>query len=51
MRENIALFDKGPLASEMSAAVTEAVPDMPESILFHSNWSKRMPDAKLLRKT
>jgi len=51
MRENIALFDKGPLASEMSAAVTEAVPDLPESILFPSNWSKRMPDAKLRRKT
>lgn len=47
MGENIALFNKGPLARDLSAAVTEAVPDLPESILFPGKWSKRTPDAKV----
>lgn len=51
MRENIALFNKGPLPEDLFAAVTEAVPDLPESILFPGKWSKRMPDANPRRKS
>lgn len=46
MRENIELIDKGPLPADLHAAVTEAVPDLPENILFPGKWTKRMPDAK-----
>lgn len=46
MRENIALFGKGPLEADLQSAITDAVPDLSEKILFPGNWSKRMADAK-----
>jgi aryl-alcohol dehydrogenase-like predicted oxidoreductase len=51
MRENVALFNKGPLPEDLFGAVADAVPDLPESILFPAKWSKRMPDAKPRRNT
>lgn len=47
MGVNIKLFEKGPLDPGLFRAVSEAVPDLPESILFPGNWSKRVPDAEL----
>jgi aryl-alcohol dehydrogenase-like predicted oxidoreductase len=47
MRENIALFNKGPLDSDLQVAIEQAVPDLPEKILFPGNWSKRMADANV----
>jgi len=44
MRENTALFSKGPLPGDLRANVEHAVPDLPEAILFPRNWSKRMAD-------
>lgn len=35
-----------PLSRELAEAVSEAVPDLPETILFPRRWSKRIPDAK-----
>jgi len=42
MRENAALFSKGPLVPDLHAAVTQAVPDLPERILAPTNWPKRV---------
>lgn len=50
MRENIELFGRGPLPPDLFKAIDEVVPDLPESILFPGNWSKRMPDAAPRRK-
>lgn len=41
MRENAALFSKGPLTPDLQLAVTQAVPDLPGSILAPTNWPKR----------
>ncbi len=38
MRENIALFDKGPLPDDLQEAVRKAVPPLPESLLNPANW-------------
>ncbi len=46
VRENVRLVSKGPLDPALAKAVSEAVPELPETILFPRNWSKRMPDAK-----
>ena len=46
VRENARLASKGPLDPELGAAVSAAVPDLPETILFPRLWSKRMPDAR-----
>jgi hypothetical protein len=46
IRENARLVSKGPLDPALTRAVSEAVPDLPESILFPRRWSKRMPDAR-----
>ncbi|MCE5322208.1 aldo/keto reductase [bacterium] len=46
MHENISLFAKGPLDDDLQLAVTQAVPDLSDKILFPGNWSKRMADAK-----
>jgi aryl-alcohol dehydrogenase-like predicted oxidoreductase len=45
MRENLALFTRGPLPADLQQAIGSAVPDLPEQILVPRNWSKRMPDA------
>jgi aryl-alcohol dehydrogenase-like predicted oxidoreductase len=50
MRENVRLFDRGPLPEDLSVAVDGSVPDLPERILFPAKWSKRMPDANPQRK-
>jgi aryl-alcohol dehydrogenase-like predicted oxidoreductase len=42
MRENVAVFGAGPLPADLRARVEQAVPDLPESILFPGNWSKKM---------
>ena len=46
IRQNVRLVEKGPLDADLTRAVSEAVPDLPESILFPRRWSKRMPDAR-----
>ncbi len=46
MRENLELFARGPLDSDLFDAVSRAVPDLPDSILNPRNWSRRMPDVK-----
>jgi aryl-alcohol dehydrogenase-like predicted oxidoreductase len=40
MRENIALFSRGPLDREVCAAAEAAVPDLPEMVLTPSRWPK-----------
>lgn len=50
MRENIAMFSKGPLDLELMTAVTQAVPTLADTILMPNKWSKRMPDAKAERR-
>lgn len=40
MRDNISLFNKGPLDSGMCAAIEKSVPDLPERLLFPGNWPK-----------
>lgn len=40
MRENAALFSKGPLAPDLHTAVIQSVPDLPEAILAPTNWPK-----------
>ncbi|MGQ9580488.1 MAG: aldo/keto reductase, partial [Armatimonadota bacterium] len=35
-----------PLNRELVEAISSAVPDLPETILFPRRWSKRIPDAK-----
>jgi aryl-alcohol dehydrogenase-like predicted oxidoreductase len=46
MRQNLAMFAKGPLDAELRRAAEAAVPDLPEGILMPSLWSRRMPDVK-----
>ncbi len=46
MRENVALFDRGPLPDEVRRRVEAAVPELPDSILYPGNWSKKMPDPR-----
>jgi aryl-alcohol dehydrogenase-like predicted oxidoreductase len=46
MRQNTDLFAKPPLDDALMRAVADAVPDLPEKIVFPALWSKRMPDAK-----
>jgi aryl-alcohol dehydrogenase-like predicted oxidoreductase len=46
MRENVALFDRGPLDPALCSRIEAAVPDLPDAILFPGNWSKRMSDVK-----
>ena len=47
MRENLALFAKGPLPPDLASEVEAAVPLLPDAILDPWRWAKRMPDAKL----
>jgi aryl-alcohol dehydrogenase-like predicted oxidoreductase len=42
MRENTSLFSRGPLAADLCALIERAVPDLPDSILYPGNWSKKM---------
>ncbi len=51
MRENVALFDRGPLGADLLARIEAAVPDLPDTILYPGNWSKKMPAPKPLTGT
>ena len=42
VRENTALFCRGPLDGELCARIEAAVPDLPNAILYPGNWSKKM---------
>jgi len=46
LRENLKAFSRGPLAPGLRARVDQAVPDLPESILFPGNWSRKIPPVK-----
>lgn len=50
LRDNIALFSKGPLPEDLMTAVAEAIPNLPESILMPNRWSKRMPDPQVAQR-
>lgn len=50
MRENIALFAKGPLDAATVKAVRDAVPDFSDMVLVPRQWTSRMPDAKQVSK-
>jgi len=43
IRENIALFDRGPLSPDLLTAIDGAVPDLPEPILTPPLWSTLTP--------
>ncbi|HUJ75370.1 MAG TPA: aldo/keto reductase, partial [bacterium] len=51
LRENAALFRKGPLPGDLAARVPELVPDLPDSILYPGSWSKKMPAPDLVTGT
>jgi len=38
VRENVALFDRGPLSADIREAITAAVPELPEAILTPFLW-------------
>ena len=38
MKDNIAIFNRGPLDASLMRAVTAAVPDLPDSILMPNKW-------------
>ena len=38
MRQNLALFSKGPLDADLIKAIDEAVPDLPDIILMPNKW-------------
>lgn len=44
--DNARLVSQAPLTPDLVAAVSNAVPDLPETILFPRRWSKRIPDAR-----
>ncbi len=46
MRQNLAIFAKGPLDAELRQRVEAAVPELPDKILMPNQWSKRMADVK-----
>jgi aryl-alcohol dehydrogenase-like predicted oxidoreductase len=46
LRNNIAIFQKGPLDAALMKAIIAAVPQLPDSILMPNKWPKRIPDAK-----
>lgn len=42
MKENAALFAKGPLDAGLETAIAEVVPDLPERILAPNQWPRKM---------
>jgi aryl-alcohol dehydrogenase-like predicted oxidoreductase len=46
MRENLALFAKGPLPPDLMRAVVADAPSLSNRILDPWNWTQRMPDGK-----
>jgi len=46
VREDASLFQRGPLEADFVQKIDEAVPDLPDRILYPGNWSKKMPAAK-----
>jgi aryl-alcohol dehydrogenase-like predicted oxidoreductase len=41
MRQNVAIFNKGPLDTGLMKAIISAVPDLPDAILMPNKWPKR----------
>jgi len=41
LRENVAMFGRGPLESELSRAVEDAVPPLPEAVISPALWPKK----------
>jgi aryl-alcohol dehydrogenase-like predicted oxidoreductase len=50
MRENLTLFNQGPLPADLVEAINAVVPDLPEEIIVPRNWSKRMPDTERVKR-
>ncbi len=46
MRQNLALFAKGPLDADLLQRVEAAVPHLADTILMPTLWTRRMADAK-----
>jgi aryl-alcohol dehydrogenase-like predicted oxidoreductase len=46
MKENIELFNLGPLPEEVFQRAKQVVPDLSDHILLPTKWSKRMADVK-----
>lgn len=42
VRENLAIFGRGPLPGDLLAAIDAAVPELPESLLTPSMWRERL---------
>jgi len=40
MRQNLELFEKGPLSPDLVTAITGMVPDLPDNILMPTRWSR-----------
>jgi len=40
MRQNVAIFNKGPLDSSLMKAIIAAVPDLPDAIVMPNKWPK-----------
>ncbi len=43
LRENLALFDRGPLPADLTAAVDAAVPELPADLLTPATWPNAWP--------
>jgi aryl-alcohol dehydrogenase-like predicted oxidoreductase len=43
MRQNLALFGRGPLPADLQQAINAAVPDLPDRILMPTLWPRRSP--------
>jgi len=44
VRQNVRIFDAGPLSPDLMEAVTTAVPEMPENVIKPYMWSCKVPD-------
>ena len=38
VRDNLTMFDRGPLSDDLLKAVTDATPDLPETLITPSLW-------------
>ena len=38
MKDNVAIFNKGPLDTDMMKAILAAVPELPETVLMPNKW-------------
>ena len=49
MRENLTMFDRGPLSADLMKAVDQAVPRLPETVLNPVHWPKKSRAAERTR--